>query len=201
MVRVKREAVRDAILAAAAKEFAESGYLKATVNAIAREAGTAPSNVYVYFASKLEIAIAVYEPWLKKEILALEQSVKRQRTKERKIRCLIDGLLRHIPDDPNGYTATLVQALATAKPTDVYNPELLLWTEEKIAGMFQNAIGDAPNGSDHMATAHTLMLIFDGVALRRNLQEVIEPREETLKAITDLVLMTLPMKAVAEPAG
>src|SRR6202165_3345074 len=48
-------------------------------------AGTAPSNVYVYFASKLEIVLAIYEPWFKRKILALEKAVAKKKTREQKI--------------------------------------------------------------------------------------------------------------------
>ncbi len=55
MAQVKKIEVRDRILAAATQLFAERGYARATVSQIAKAAGTAPSNVYVYFSSKLEI--------------------------------------------------------------------------------------------------------------------------------------------------
>ena len=66
-------------------------------------AGTAPSNVYVYFASKLEIVLAIYEPWFKRKILALEKAVAKKKTREQKIQCLVEGLLRNIADDNAGY--------------------------------------------------------------------------------------------------
>lgn len=44
--------MRDAILRAAAAEFAESGFLQAPLNRIAERAGTSIGNLYKYFASK-----------------------------------------------------------------------------------------------------------------------------------------------------
>ena len=65
MVQVKKEAVRDAILKAAQKLFKAQGYARATMNAIAREAGVAPATLYVYYGSKLEVFFAIYDPWLR----------------------------------------------------------------------------------------------------------------------------------------
>jgi AcrR family transcriptional regulator len=187
-VRLKREAMREAILAAATKEFSTRGYLKATINQIAKRAGTAPSNIYVYYKSKLEIAVAVYEPWFKKQIILLERSVKRKKSTTLKVHCLVDGILRRIPNDKHGLTTTLVQALATAKPTDVYSPQLLQWAEGKIAEIIHDAFGDIPKKEMDLSTAHILMLIFDAIALRRNLRPVISPNQATLRAIAEMAL-------------
>jgi AcrR family transcriptional regulator len=187
-VRVKREAVRQAILAAAAEEFSRRGYLKTTMGQIARRAGTAPSNIYVYYKSKLEIAVAVYEPWFRKQIILLERAVGRKRSPALKIQCLVDGILHQIPNEKRGLTTTLVQALATARPTDVYSPELLQWTEGKIAEIIQSSFRETGRKPADLSTAHILMLMFDAIALRRNLRPVISPNQATLKAVTAMVL-------------
>ena len=187
-MRVKREAMRQAILAAAAEEFSKRGYLKATMGQIARRAGTAPSNIYVYYKSKLEIAVAVYEPWFRKQIILLERSVRRKRSTALKVQCLVDGILRRIPNEKRGLTTTLVQALATARQTDVYSPQLLQWTEGRIAEIIRSSFDKAPEKPADLSTAHILMLIFDAIALRRNLRPVISPNRATLKAITEMVL-------------
>lgn len=188
LVRVKSEAVREAILSAATTEFSERGYLKATVNSIARGARTAPSNVYVYFASKLEIVLAIYEPWFKEQILNLEKAVAKKRTPEEKILRLVSGLLRDIADDENGYTSTLIAALATATPPDGYKPDLLLWAEEKIGGMIQEAtMGSDMSGRRLHSLARLLMLLFDGVAVRSNLKQNIGTTTAMLNVISDVI--------------
>lgn len=187
MARVKNEAVREAILSAATMEFSEKGYLKTTVNTIAKGAGTAPSNVYVYFASKLEIVLAIYEPWFKKKIFELEKAVARKKRPEQKIYCLIEGLLRDIADDETGYTATLIAALATATPPDGYRPDLLLWAEERIRRMIGEAFDE--NGDDHRlpSLARLLMLVFDGVAIRSNLKQNIGTTTGMLTLVSQVV--------------
>lgn len=184
---VKSQIVYEAILTAAEGEFAENGYVKATINNIARRAETSSSNVYVCFQSKLEIALAVYEPWFKNQILALEQSVSQKRTVERKLTCLLEGLWKSIPRDENRLTAMHIQALATATPRDPYSSELLRWTESKIAEILSGVFDkDEDPHNDYLAVAHMIMLTFDGVGMRQNLRQ---PLDRSGQMISQMVSM------------
>ncbi|HEY8015145.1 MAG TPA: helix-turn-helix domain-containing protein, partial [Dongiaceae bacterium] len=82
MAQVKKSEVRERILAAAAGLFAERGYAGATIGQIAKAAGIAPSSVYVYFKSKLEIVFAIYDPWLKEHLELLAREVEALATAE-----------------------------------------------------------------------------------------------------------------------
>lgn len=188
MARVKSEAVREAILSAATAEFSENGYLGTTIHTIAKSAGTAPSNVYVYFASKLEIMLAVYEPWFKKRILKLEKAVARKKTPEQKLLCLIEGLLRDIAADDTGYTSTLIAALATASPPEGYRPYLLLWAEDRIGAMIGELSARDPADPRLPSIARLLMLVFDGVAVRSNLKQNVGTTTVMLEFVAELVL-------------
>ncbi|MGZ5843227.1 MAG: TetR/AcrR family transcriptional regulator, partial [Xanthobacteraceae bacterium] len=55
MAQIKKKEIRHAILDAAYKLFSKRGYSDTNIANIARTAGVAPANVYVYFPSKLEI--------------------------------------------------------------------------------------------------------------------------------------------------
>lgn len=57
-----KDDVRERILAAAARTFAERGYLNATVSDIARAADITPSNIYKYYANKQALFDAVVTP-------------------------------------------------------------------------------------------------------------------------------------------
>jgi AcrR family transcriptional regulator len=57
-----KDDVRDRILAAAARTFAERGYLQATLADIARSAHIAPSNIYKYYENKQALFDAVVTP-------------------------------------------------------------------------------------------------------------------------------------------
>lgn len=167
LARVKNESVRQAILTSAASQIAMTSYMDTTVARIAKGAGIAPSNVYVYFESKLQIYFTIYTPWFEAQVLALERAVARLKTPERKIRRLVGGLLNDIADDKTGYTSALMEGLAIVMPKDKYKPDLLHWAENKIVQIVCDAIeGAKPEDPRLRAFAHLLMLTFDGVAMR-----------------------------------
>ena len=62
MVQVKKEAVRQRILDTADRLFYQKGFIATTIGQIAKDAQMAASAIYVYFPSKLEIALALFEP-------------------------------------------------------------------------------------------------------------------------------------------
>lgn len=167
MARVKNESVRQAILTSAASQIAMTSYMDTTVAKIAKGAGIAPSNVYVYFESKLQIYFSIYTPWFETQVLALERAVARLKTPERKIQRLVSGLLNDIADDKTGYTSALMEGLAIVMPKDKYKPDLLHWAENKIVQIVCDALdGYTPQDPRLRAFAHLLMLTFDGVAMR-----------------------------------
>ena len=59
---------RDAILKAAVKVFAQNGYFKAQVADVARVAGVAAGTVYLYFRSKDDLLISIFERTMKDAI-------------------------------------------------------------------------------------------------------------------------------------
>lgn len=166
MAQVKKTEVRDGILAAAATLFAEHGYARATISQIAKAAGTAPPNVYVYFKSKLEIVFAIYDPWLKEHLEALEQEVAALPTPEARVFRIVEKLWRDIPADRNAFANNLIQAISQATPEDCYDPALLRWTEQKIATLLATSLSAARAAEiDPLRFAHILMMAFDGFAV------------------------------------
>jgi len=61
-IRPRREDVRTGVLAAAREVFAESGYHRASLEAIARRAGFSKGAVYSNFESKDDLFLALLEP-------------------------------------------------------------------------------------------------------------------------------------------
>ncbi len=166
MAQVKKTEVRDGILAAAATLFAEHGYARATISQIAKAAGTAPSNVYVYFKSKLEIVFAIYDPWLKEHLEALEQEVANLPSPEARVFRIVEKLWRDIPADRNAFANNLIQAISQATPEDCYDPALLRWTEQKIATLLATSLPPSRAAEiDALRFAHILMMAFDGFAV------------------------------------
>src|SRR5688572_19047972 len=77
MAQVKKEAVREAILAAALRLFRKQGYIETTLSAIAAAAKTSRANIYVYFPSKFALFYAVFDPWLQERLAVLERELAR----------------------------------------------------------------------------------------------------------------------------
>lgn len=198
MARVKSETMRDSIMVAAETLFAERGYNGTTMSQIAKAAGTATSNVYVYYPSKIEIAFAVFDPWMRQKVMELETDVTTQTAPRDQLETLVNGLLCQIAADPTGRTLTLVQALAMAKKTDHYSPELLRWTEERILQMIRRALPRGDPGT-MQALTHVLMLCFDGVALRQNLHRADTADAEAARAILALLLASRADAATLAP--
>ncbi len=189
MAQVKKTEVRDGILAAAATLFAEHGYARATISQIAKAAGTAPSNVYVYFKSKLEIVFAIYDPWLKEHLEALEQEVARLPTAEARVFRIVEKLWRDIPADRNAFANNLIQAISQATPEDCYDPALLRWTEQKIATLLATSLPPLRAAEiDALSFAHILMMAFDGFAVNYAVNRAIRCDDVMIEQICGAIL-------------
>jgi AcrR family transcriptional regulator len=189
MAQVKKIEVRDRILAAATRLFAERSYALATINQIARAADTAPSNVYVYFRSKLEIVFAIYGPWLKEHLEALAQEVEALRTPEAKVLRVVQKLWRDIPADRNAFANNLIQAVSSATQEDCYDPALLRWTEQKIATILSRALPPARAAEiDCLRFAHILMMAFDGFAVNQSSNRTIDCDDRMIEEMTAAIL-------------
>lgn len=189
MAQVKKIEVRDRILAAATKLFAERGYALATINEIARAADTAPSNVYVYFRSKLEIVFAIYAPWLREHLEALEQEVEALRTPKARVLRVVQKLWRDIPADRNAFANNLIQAVSSATQDDCYDPALLRWTEQKIATILSRALPPARTAEiDCLRFAHILMMAFDGFAVNQRINRAIDCDDRMIEEMCAAIL-------------
>lgn len=189
MAQVKKIEVRDRILGAATQLFGERGYARATINQIAEAAGTAPSNVYVYFKSKLEIVFAIYDPWLKEHLDVLAQEVEALATPQARVLRIVERLWRDIPADRNGFANNLIQAISSAMPEDRYDPALLRWTEQKIATLLSESLPPARAAEiDCMHFAHILMMAFDGFAVNYSLNRAIHCDDAMIEQICAAIL-------------
>lgn len=188
MARVKSEPMRRAILAAAATEIATRGYQETTIAHIARRAGTVPSNVYSYYGSKLAVYFAIYEPWFTAQFdLLAERIAASSATPRQRLEILARGVLQDMARDATGLTAALAEALATARPGDAYRPDLLAWAETRIEAMARDSLtGQIVDETRLTAFVKTLMLLFDGIALRSHVTEP-PPTEILLQVIVPVL--------------
>lgn len=189
MVQVKKAEVRDAILDAAFSLFEEKSYAGTSIADIGRTAGVAPSGIYIYFKSKLDLFYAVYEPWLKDRLIQLEHDVEQVSGHREKVRRIIEVIWLDIPNECNFFANNLIQAVSTASPVDGYSGELLDWCESRVAGMLKASLPPGRrNRTDHAQMAHIIFMAFDGFAVRSYLGVRAQKMRTAIDTMTDLIL-------------
>jgi len=194
MAQVKKTAVRDAILASAFRQFSRRGYEGTTLSQIAEGAGVSTANVYVYFASKLEVLYAIYDPWLRERLTTLAAQLERVRDPRRRLRKLLEALWRDIPAERNGFANNVMQAASTASPEEGYNPTLLKWVEENVASMICSALPTGRCGALGAAEiAHIVMMAFDGFVINYHLRPGKHCSRETIELMCQLLLGEAPV--------
>ena len=189
MAQRKKEDVRTAIVDGARKEFQERGYAATTIRGIAQRAGTSPSNVYVYFGSKLEILFAIYDPWLRGRIRALEAEAAAIPDPRRRLRTVLETLWKTFPAADGAFGNTFVEGLAVSGRDGRYSRDLLLWAERRITDLILSCLPeDRARRFRDTALAHILFMAFDGFAVNRVLVGPSKRLERCLDLMTDLIL-------------
>jgi AcrR family transcriptional regulator len=169
MAQVKKEAVREAILAAALRLFRRQGYIDTTLNKIADAAKTSRANIYVYFPSKFSLFYAVFEPWLQQRLATLERELAKISDPRARLKRILVALWREIPSEGNGFANNLMQALSTASRSERYSPSLLHSVEGRVASMIDSCLAVA-SSVDSRAIAHLAFMAFDGFAMHAHLR-------------------------------
>jgi AcrR family transcriptional regulator len=190
MAQHKKPEVREAILDGAFRLFSKSGYADTKLAEIAKTAHVSPGNIYIYFGSKLEILYAIYDPWLRARIEALEEELARIRSPRRRLRRLLTALWRDIPAEENGFLNNIMQAISVTNPDEGYRSTLVQWLEERIAAIVLAALPEVRRRRWRRARlAHVLIMAFDGFAIHRHLHPRKTPIDDaTINAIVTMLL-------------
>jgi AcrR family transcriptional regulator len=166
MTQRKKEDVRQAILDSAFRLFTEHGYSETSLPAIAREAKISTGNVYIYFASKLEILFSLYDPWLMNFLDRLERSVQRIESRTERLERILQGLWRDLPRESNGFANNLVQALSTGHG-DQYDPKLRIAVEQRVAHWIRDCLSVSAKEAETITGV--VLMAFDGFAMNYHL--------------------------------
>lgn len=170
MVQRKKVEVRDAILDGAFRLFSQHGYAATTLAEIAKAARVSPGNVYIYFGSKLEILYAIYDPWLRARIEALEHELAPVKNPRNRLRRLLAALWRDIPAEENGFLNNIMQAISVTEPGEGYRSTLVEWLEERVLALATETLPAETRARWKKARlAHVLIMAFDGCAIHRHL--------------------------------
>ena len=190
MVQVKKKQVRQAILDSAFDLFSERGYHATTLQEVAEFAGVGVSSLYSYFPSKLHLLYAVFEPWHKDAYAQLEKRVLRLKSPRERLRAVLLGLWRDIPSANIGLTNSLMEALASADPTQKKPVPLLKWTEERLVMLLNAVLPDAAGKLDHDALSTLIIMAYDGFVINRRLNDL-RDIERIADATCDVLLRSM----------
>ena len=188
MVQVKKKVVRQAILDSAHDLFSEHGYHATTLQEIAERAGVGVSSLYSYFPSKIHLLYAVVEPWQKDAFERLEKRVLKFKAPRERLRAILLGVWRDMPMENIGLANSLMEALASADPTQKKPSPLLKWTEDKLMTMLNTAL---PQGGDggiaYEVLPNLFMMAYDGFVINRRLNDL-RDIERLSEALCDIIL-------------
>jgi AcrR family transcriptional regulator len=188
VVQVKRASVRNAILDSARELFSERGYHGTTLLDIAEVAGTGVSSLYSYFPSKIHLLYAVFEPWYKDAFRRLEARVDALKAPREKLRCILLGIWRDIPNENIGLANSHMEALTSADPRARKPTPLLRWTEERLLVLLQRAIPNDPQRPiNYDLVPNLLMMAYDGFVINRRLNDL-RDIEALVDTMCDIIL-------------
>ncbi len=166
MVQVKKVEIRDAITQSALSLFSENGYSRTTIAQITERAGITTSNFYRYYDSKLDVFFAVFGPWLRSHLDALEQRVMGISDPHERLREVFKGLWYDIPRADNGFNNNIVEALAAFAPGQRYSRSLLIESEHRVWGMVASCVPeDRWQYINDNKLTHLMFMAGDGFAL------------------------------------
>jgi AcrR family transcriptional regulator len=109
---------RERIIAAAATLFGEKGYHNTTTAEIAESAGVAAGTIYIYFSSKEELLVAVFEEFLGVHMDRLREGIASESNPETKLKRLLRlglELMEQNPDSARIFLSQLRQSTSMIK--------------------------------------------------------------------------------------
>lgn len=108
------------------KVFARKGFAGARVSDVAREAGVADGTIYLYFASKDAILIAIFEEGMNGVIDGLNKGLKEIEDPRERLRFFCRYHLGVVENDPDMAEVLLVELRFSDKFLNEYRPAVML---------------------------------------------------------------------------
>jgi TetR/AcrR family fatty acid metabolism transcriptional regulator len=116
---------RERILAAAERIFARHGFFSARVSEIAKEAGVADGTIYLYFKSKDDLLISLFESRMKQVNTELRAAIA-DRPPIEQLRAFIHTYLQLVSDEPAAAEVLTIELRQSSKFMKEYeNPEFV----------------------------------------------------------------------------
>jgi len=129
---------RDAILRAAIDTFAERGYFNAQVADVARAAGVAAGTVYLYFKSKDDLLVSIFERSMRDGLSDSREAIAGLPDPPERLRRLARGHLARLGNDRNLAIVFQVELRQSTKFMERFSSTLL----RDYLGLIRQAIAD-----------------------------------------------------------
>jgi AcrR family transcriptional regulator len=123
---VIRDFRREQVVSVARRLFGERGTTNVSMDEIAAEAGVSRSTVYVYFANRDELLRACLKGMHDQLLDDIAVTWEQESDPQRRLECLICGLLERIDDDPAFFRQALVAQGSINQGGRVVEDELAL---------------------------------------------------------------------------
>src|SRR3954469_6217422 len=181
---------RDAILRAAIDVFAERGFFNAQVADVARAAGVAAGTVYLYFKSKDDLLVSIFERSMREGLHTGRAAVAELRDPTERLRRLARAHLARLGADRNLAVVFQVELRQSTKFMERFSATLL----RDYLGLIREAIADGQRAgtfrSDIKPTVAAKMLFgaLDEMATNWILSRRRYSLESDADAVVDLFL-------------
>src|SRR5687768_4337470 len=136
------------ILSAAERVFAKRGFFAARVSEIAKDAGVADGTIYLYFKSKDDLLISLFESRMERVNEVLAAAIATEQTARGKLRALIRTYVGLVKDQPSTAEIMTVELRQSSKFMKEYDNPRFADLLRLIAGVI--TLGQA---SGELATA------------------------------------------------
>jgi len=183
---------REKIINAAAKFFGEKGYHNTTTSEIAEAAGVAAGTIYIYFTSKEELIVAVFEEFLGRHMERLQAGVEAVDGPIARIRRLMTlglELMESNPESAKIFLSQLRQSTTMIKTVAKRSSRAYKDIIEAVL-----ADGVAKGVFREMNTAHVASMLFGAyqmTVLEWVASDCTYPLGEKAKELSDFVLIGL----------
>jgi len=183
---------REKIINAAAKFFGEKGYHNTTTSEIAEAAGVAAGTIYIYFTSKEELIVAVFEEFLGRHMERLQagvESVDGPIARIRRLMTLGLELMESNPESAKIFLSQLRQSTTMIKTVAKRSSRAYKDIIESVL-----ADGMAKGVFRQMDTTHVASMLFGAyqmTVLEWVASDCTYPLGEKAKELSDFVLVGL----------
>ena len=157
---------RERILAAAERIFARHGFFAARVSEIAKEAGVADGTIYLYFKSKDELLISLFEQRMTQVNAELRAAIAGKPPREQ-LRAFIAAYLQMVSDEPDAAEVLTVELRQSGKFMKEYDNPQFAELLRVLAGIITEGQGSGELDAtipSHIA-ARMIFGILDELAL------------------------------------